>query len=255
MKGSSKIIMGATLTMLLSLAIVLALVLLLLAQLYCSLLLRRRHLRKTPTTTTSAAAPHPQPHPTAPTLSTFYAQGVLHAPRNFLFPAVFHNTSNNPDLETQNYSELPKKPHEVGLMFSSTPPSPAAAFVPMASPKLVHGEDGGGAGREDCVYICNPIYDLEANNVACGAVDDTPFETPDSSPSRLSGSDDNGGQSACCSPASSVALTPMKKLPAKACSVSLKDASSLGTSRSDSIISNNDGASSSSSCSPSTSSW
>ncbi|XP_019191697.1 PREDICTED: uncharacterized protein LOC109186225 [Ipomoea nil] len=240
--------MGATLTMLLSLAIVLGLVLLLLAQLYCSLLLRRRHLRKPTTTATTASAAQLANHPTAPTLSTFYAQGVLHAPRNFLFPAVF----NNLDLETQN-SELPKKPHEVGLMFSSTPPpcSPAA-FIPMASPKLVHGgEDGGATVREDCVYICNPIYDLEAN-MPCGAVVDTPFETPDSSPSRLSGSD--GGQSACCSPASSVALTPMKELPAKACSVSLKDASSLGTSRSDSI-SNNDAVSSSSSCSPSTSSW
>ena len=42
MKGASKVIMGATLVMVVSLAIVLGLILVLLVELYCSLLLRRR---------------------------------------------------------------------------------------------------------------------------------------------------------------------------------------------------------------------
>ncbi|KAJ6372253.1 hypothetical protein OIU76_026688 [Salix suchowensis] len=103
MKGSSKVIMGATLAMVVSLAIVLALVLVLLAELYCSLLLRRRQPR-TPSNTTSTSATitttsttdsslsqSPQPQNQSPSLplSSYYAHGVLLAPRSFLFPESF----------------------------------------------------------------------------------------------------------------------------------------------------------------------
>ncbi|KAM7509504.1 hypothetical protein LguiA_019957 [Lonicera macranthoides] len=92
---------------------------------------------------------------------------------------------------------------------------------------------------DNLVYISNPIYDNEA---------DTPFETPDTSPSRLGGEGSSGEEG-------SPAVTPMKKLPADGCSVSLRD---LGTSGSeDSNYSKNGGYSSSSaSGSPCTSpSW
>ncbi|PIA65058.1 hypothetical protein AQUCO_00100499v1 [Aquilegia coerulea] len=91
----------------------------------------------------------------------------------------------------------------------------------------------------------------------------TPFETPDTSPSRLgiSGSssedDDYNREASVSSPLSlplTPPLTPMKKLPAQASSISLRDARSLGTSVSGSDSVN--GPSSSSSGSPRTSpSW
>nr|XP_009610747.1 uncharacterized protein LOC104104381 [Nicotiana tomentosiformis] len=238
--------MAATLVMVVSLAIVLGLVLVLLAELYCSLLIRqRRQLQKTPlNSSTSATAAQSSKEPprqqqnqsTASTLSDFYAQGVLHAPRNFLIPAVTRNDKF--DLEMQSSAQVSSIHHQVGLIFSSPHSHP---FISNLSPKLVHqfplqcsnieGVDGG-ATKKQLVYISNPIYDNEACRPSKG---DTLFETPDSSPSRLetihsSGKDDNGsGQSSLSSP-SSLPLTPMKKLPAVACSVSLRDARSLGTS-------------------------
>ncbi|XVE70353.1 hypothetical protein DITRI_Ditri10aG0065800 [Diplodiscus trichospermus] len=65
MKWASKVIMGATLVMLVSLSIVLALILVLLAELYCSLLICKQHQLKdsitsfaiaNTTTATTAAA-------------------------------------------------------------------------------------------------------------------------------------------------------------------------------------------------------
>lgn len=118
----------------------------------------------------------------------------------------------------------------------------------------------------DFLYISNPIYDNQATNAA-----DTPFETPASSPSCLedgcscsSDSEEDGGEicvnevkidpSSVCSPLTPP-LTPMKKLPAQACSVPLRDVRSLGTS-SNNDTNSNIGLSSSASCSPTTSpSW
>lgn len=108
------------------------------------------------------------------------------------------------------------------------------------------------------MYISNPIYDNDASRVS-GV--NTPFETPDSSPSRLemagsSSGEDEIAQPSPSSPSSPLTppLTPMKKLPAEASSISLRNARSLGTSVSDS--NSNHGLSSSSSGSPCTSpSW
>lgn len=281
MKGTSKVIMGATLVMVVSLAIVLGLVLVLLIELYCSLLLRRRRLRNTtPNTTTNISSPlHTQTQEqSASPLSSFYAQGVLDAPRSFLFPAV---SSKETKVEMKNQSfqlhhsvldihtqEPNTSPHCLGII---SPSSPSTSFItppqPIQETTAQVGSNsacddkacGGGIGGEHFVYISNPIYDNDACRLSRA---DTPFETPDTSPSRLksgggSSSEDEIAQASPSSPQSvpnTPPLTPMKKLPAEACSVSLRDARSLGTSGSDSV--SNNGHSSSSSGSPCTSpSW
>uniref|UniRef100_A0A5B6YIL6 Uncharacterized protein n=1 Tax=Davidia involucrata TaxID=16924 RepID=A0A5B6YIL6_DAVIN len=285
MKGTSKVIMGATLIMVVSLAIVLGLVLVLLAELYCSLLLRRRQLRTTTSSTTAAAAaiaatttttdsssqpqqPQDQSSAVAPPFSNFYAQGVLRAPRSLLFPAV-SNKEEKVDIEKQ-YSQFYQilesqtqepnsTPHRIGLVTPS-PPSPSLP-QPIQKVSLQVGNDGvcgSGGGGLHFVCISNPIYD---NEVGRPSREDTPYETPDSSPSRLemggSSGEDDKDQSSPSSPSSlpiTPPLTPMKKLPAEACSVSLRDARSLATSGSDS--NSNNGISSTSSGSPCTSpSW
>ena len=288
MKGTSKVIMGATLVMVISLAVVLGLILVLLAELYCSLLLRRRHLRNstnntaiptaaaaTPQTTTIATASssyYPSQHfPPPPFNNKVYAQGVLQAPRSFLFPSVSC-------MEEQNANASPRR---IGLV---SVPSPLASFISRAPPPKHVQEDplqGSAsetlcchdhesccsAGEHHLVYISNPIYENEEGKVSAETILNTPFETPDTSPSRLersisggsSGDDDDDdnvvvvGAAVASSPCTPH-LTPMKKLPAEACSVSLRDARSLGTSASDSR--SNNCLSSSSSGSPCTSpSW
>lgn len=292
MRGTSKVIMGATLVMVVSLAIVVGLILVLLAELYCSLLLRRRQLRDTnsetattttaiatvPTTTStpSSEPSQPQNQSSPPPLRSFYAQGVLHAPRSLLFPA-FSTKEDNAESKKQHSKlhhiidvlqtqETNTSPRQIGLLSaSSSPPTP---FIHITTPKPiqeVHIQGGGGDTTcndkdsgigEHFMYISNPIYDNDARP----SIVDTPFETPDTSPSRLemsgSSGDDEVAQTSPCSPSSPTTppLTPMKKLPAEACSVSLKNARSLGTSGSES--NSNNGHSSSSSGSPCTSpSW
>ncbi|XP_062148240.1 cell wall protein RBT1 [Alnus glutinosa] len=259
MRGTSKVIMGATLVMVVSLAIVLGLILVLLAELYCSLLLRRRQLRNTTSDTptaavmTSTTATNPtssQPShskdesPPSPH-SSFYAQGVLQAPRSLLFPAVSgiedeaetkKLTHHIIDVQTQ---ESNASPRQIGLLSASSPPTPC-------------NDKASGCG-EHFVYISNPIYD---NDAMPSGVDSTPFETPDTSPSRLDTGGSSGDDDEVPQPSSPTTppLTPMKKLPAEACSVSLRNARSFGTSGSDSNSGN--GRSSSSSGSPCTSpSW
>lgn len=284
MKGTSQVIMGATLIVVVSIGIVLGLVLVLLAQLYCSLLLRRRRPLRASTsnipnsraaaTSNDGSPERDQDLSGTPSLSAFYAHGVLHAPRNFLFPAVYGNESNE-DLEKQRDSQIPNQqptssPNELHRHVFSLPSSPS--FVPLAPPRLIpeapldststrNDEFCGGSSKETYIYISNPIYDNVGNRPSRVA---TPFETPDSSPSRLdtncsSGEDDNDNAKSTASSPSSLPMTtpplsPIKKLPAQACSISLRDARSLATSGSDS---NNEGISSSStSGSPCTSpSW
>ncbi|XP_059638118.1 uncharacterized protein LOC132280030 [Cornus florida] len=281
MKGTSKVIMGATLVMVVGLAIVLGLVLVLLAELYCSLLLRRRKQEITTSSTTTAATTttaiatdssclHKQPQDesgAAPPLSSFYAQGVLRAPRNFLFPAVSEKELES-DIEKQQQSQPlqtqppSSTPHRIGLVTPS-PSSPSFVCSPPLIPKVSLQGDSStsndgvcGRGEEQFMYISNPIYDNEAGMPSRA---DTPFETPDTSPSHLemggfSGDDDQPSPSSPSSLPTTPPLTPMKKLPAEGCSVCLRDARSLATSGSDS--NSNNGVSSSSSGSPCTSpSW
>lgn len=267
MKGTSKVIMGATLVMVVSLAIVLGLILVLLAELYCSLLLRRRQLRNsthsdtptaTVTTSTTATNPSSSSQPlhskdessTPPHSTSFYAQGVIQAPRSLLFPAVsaIEDESETKKLHCQlqhiidvQTQESNTSPRQIGLVSSSSPPTPC-------------NDKASGCG-EHFVYISNPIYDNDA--LPSGVEDSTPFETPDTSPSRLEMGSTSGDDEEVPQPSSpnTPPLTPMKKLPAEACSVSLRNARSFGTSGSDSNSCNN-GRSSSSSGSPCTSpSW
>ncbi|XWS26868.1 hypothetical protein CRYUN_Cryun26dG0067100 [Craigia yunnanensis] len=295
MKEASKVIMGATLVMVVSLAIVLGLILVLLAELYCSLLLRWRQLKDstsgstvsntataaiaaTSSNTTSSFPPQDnyQEQSTSP-LSSFYAQGVLHAPRNFLFPAVLpckqkklenenHLTSLHQVLEV-HAQESKTGPRQIGIL---SPTSSSTSFATSPNPVQEISIQVGtrstntcpGPGVENFVYISNPIYDNDAGRPSRP---DTPFETPDTSPSRLENSGSSGdddekaaqpsqSHGTLYSPPMTPPLSPMKKLPAQACSVSLRDARSLDTSGSDS--NSNNGLSSSSSGSPCTSpSW
>ncbi|QCD92110.1 hypothetical protein DEO72_LG5g171 [Vigna unguiculata] len=259
MKPTSKFIMAATLVMVVTLAIVLGLILVLLAELYCSLLLHRRHLRKKTTIPISAApaattiskppplltphSPPSPPPPPPPSFTTVYSQGVLQAPRSFLFPCK---------------DEPNPTPRGIGLVSVSSS-SPLASFLARAPPPPQSLQPCGG-GMEHLVYISNPIYENESEVKASRV--NTPFETPNTSPSRGSSGEDhdddddrNGGADCSHSPPSlTPPLTPMKKLPAEGSSVSLRDATSLGTSGSDTQSIN--GPSSSSSDTPSTSpSW
>ncbi|KAG4400568.1 hypothetical protein GLYMA_07G086700v4 [Glycine max] len=173
MKGTSKFIMGATLVMVVSLVIVLGLILVLLAELYCSLLLRRRQLRKktntipistTQTTTTipnSSPSNTPQhspspPPPPPPPFSNVYSQGVLQAPRSFLFPCK---------------DEPNATPRGIGLVSVSS--SPLASFLARAPPQSLlqvgasdnespcvdNNKYSCGGVEQHLVYISNPIYE------------------------------------------------------------------------------------------------
>ncbi|OAY53738.1 uncharacterized protein LOC110610983 [Manihot esculenta] len=274
MKGASKVIMGATLVMVVSLAIVLGLILVLLAELYCTLLLRRRQLgitsssatitATTNTTSTTANTSSPQPLNQSHSPHTaYYAPGVLQAPRSLCFPTV--SCKENEASETKKESSQLHHILEVHTQESNT--SPPSTNLPISSHQIreipiqiICSNDNEKAcvgSKQSFVYISNPIYDND------GSVE-TPFETPDSSPSRLetigssSGDEEEIAQPLSSSTPHSLSgsppLTPMKKLPAEASSVSLRDARSLGTSGSDSV--SNNGISSSSSGTPCTSpSW
>ncbi|GAB2219766.1 hypothetical protein Droror1_Dr00007403 [Drosera rotundifolia] len=276
MKETSKVIMGATLVMVLSLAIVLCLVLVLLAELYCSVLLRRRQLRTMPKGSVTAAnsaeaveAPvaHGQDRPpmsSASPLSSFIYQGVLDAPRSFLFPKLPSRREQRrrepDDVENQCSrfrrflgveSSPGSNPSPCQPSILSSPSSPyvtvgelgpsAPALVPEDVAVMTGGVREVGSRRrkeELVVYISNPVYDRNPNGRS-KRIDDTPFETPDTSPSRLEtdvspGEDEDKAmqvEKSPCSPEviSTPPLSPMKELPANACSVSLGTAGSPGS--------------------------
>ncbi|XP_061343826.1 uncharacterized protein LOC133289839 [Gastrolobium bilobum] len=282
MKDTSKVIMGATLVMVVTLAVVLGLILVLLAELYCSLLLRRRQLRNsnsnaiptatTQTTTTrpNASSPSHTQHPQQlysppPPFSSIYTQGVLQAPRSILLPAVSckedvaepkkQNTELHRVVQIQT-QESNASLCKVRVLSASSQPKPTHEdSLPGSTSTTSLCPDKPYSVGEHLVYISNPIYE---NDESQASGSDTPFETPDTSPSRfISGSseEDDVAQASPCgthSPPCTPPLTPMKKLPAEACSVSLRDARSLGGSDSHC----NSGISSSYSGSPCTSpSW
>ncbi|WVZ22347.1 hypothetical protein V8G54_000891 [Vigna mungo] len=260
MKSTSKVIMGATLVMVVTLAVVLALIFVLLAELYCSLLLRRRHRRNNtvpnvstqPTAARASASPsqttshHQQQSP----ISSIYAQGVFQAPISILLPAVSCEEDKAGPRKQIHYPELHQVVQVQIQPRESNPnpsPSPSPSFISItpSKPNLEHPlprttanlchDDKPCSGLEHLVYISNPIYE---NHESQGSGANTPFETPDTSPSRLersgSSEEDETTPSVTHSPPSTPPLTPMKKLPSEACSVSLRDARSLATSCSDS---------------------
>ncbi|XP_018500883.2 LOW QUALITY PROTEIN: uncharacterized protein LOC103938854 [Pyrus x bretschneideri] len=298
MKGTSKVIMGATLVMVVTLAIVVGLILVLLAELYCSLLLRRRQ-HKTNSYSNivadSAAAPHlpstqqSQDHLTGPSLGSFL--GILCAPRSFLslpvssreeYCAVTKKQHSQLlqafDIPVQNQEMLTNtSPCHIGIIMSI--PSPSISFVTSPQPTpddkispshSANCNENAGGGSRGCgggaaeyfVYISNLIYDNETIGRAAEQTLLSKRRTCRHQGWKWWGSSSSSSgtkraqptPSGPSNPITTPPLTPLKKHPAEACSVSLRDARSLGTSGSDS--NSNNGLSSSSSGSPSTSpSW
>ncbi|KAL0737771.1 hypothetical protein Bca4012_013981 [Brassica carinata] len=214
MNSSSKVIMAATMVMVVSLVMVLSLVLVLLAELYCSLLLGRRsrrshHSLTLPTTTIT---------PAAATTTTSLAHAIS--------TTNDHPSPSNTDLSTN--------PLTTGVIQTPKP------FLVTNKTYLHHRESSSlpaspvPSSVDNFIYISNPMYSNDAASKPT-----TPFETPESSPSRLETGDSSsssGEEENDVTPA----LTPMKDLPEKACSVSLQDnARSLESSGSES--NNNDG--------------
>lgn len=252
MKGSSRGVMGETLAMVVSLVLVLGLILVLLAELYCSFFLNRRRLRITSSTTAVAATAASPPQPsqplhqsTIPFGALLYSQEALHhSHRSFLFPSV-------PTKDDDDKQELKNHFHSHTLQIqlepsttNTNPPRPPFKLHPIQ--ELPLQASPSASDQENHVYISNPIFDNDESSP-----EGTAFETPGSSPSQLemegsSGGDDNGSPSSRSQETPSTPpLTPMKKLPAEACSVSLSAARLMGSSGSDS--NSNNGASSSSS--------
>lgn len=121
--------------------IVLSLLLLLLAQLYCSLFLRRRRRHPTSTSTTANTPQYP-PHPSD--LRNFYAQGVLRAPRSFLFPAAADDYSGGEDLEASpNSSATTTTAEQLMTMYNISNPIYDEEGGVRGMRKA---EDGGSAG-------------------------------------------------------------------------------------------------------------
>ncbi|XP_057538060.1 uncharacterized protein LOC130815588 [Amaranthus tricolor] len=229
--------MGATMAILIILAIVMCLVFVLLAELYCSILLRRRKLNdKNPDQSMVANPRNPQqpqnqnqliPSP----LSSFYAQGVLDAPRNFLFPKLPINTEID---ERPKHGKLHQflrvqSPQLLGLASSSLSSSTLQMQQPNSKPEINIEVEFEG---KNLMYISNPIYDNEVSGVGA-----TPFETSDSlPPSQLDRNEEKkeNEKEMKWSPCS-LPLSPMKEVPAKADeSVCLRDAGCLGSSCSES---------------------
>lgn len=181
--GSSNLMMGLTLVLVVCLAVVLGLVLVLLAELYCSIIIRRRD------TTTTVAGDQETLTTTInnpPLTTNLYTQSILTAPpRNILYPSISGDVEKQQSPENkENFQDL-----------------------------------------DHLMYISNPVYDGgDENGRKSRVAGATPFETPDTSPSRLeteeTSSDDDGG----CEKEEEITsvkvvvvtppLTPMKKLPA-----------------------------------------
>ncbi|KAI5441872.1 hypothetical protein KIW84_011071, partial [Lathyrus oleraceus] len=254
MKDTSKVIIGATLVMVVTLAFVIALILVLLAELYCSLLLHRHKLKNkntqtltnTKTTLTNVSSPSqshsPQNSPPPPeNFTNIYSQGVLQPPRNFLFPCM-----ENISKEQQNklHQVINIQTHESLISSTTLSMSPFLSRLPPQPKNTTHQSNVGEVSscleeKKELVYISNPIYENEEEKES-GVKVDTPFETPNTSPSHLEKSDsscdddDGGGDVVVASEVEvyTPPLTPMKKLDAEACSVSLRDVRSLVISES-----------------------
>ncbi|XP_024979787.1 putative protein TPRXL [Cynara cardunculus var. scolymus] len=233
MKAASNLIMWLAMVLLVSLAMVLGLVLLLLAELYCSPLISRccchHHLQPT-TTTGNDSDGHSQSHSDA-------SPSPLHS--------LTTPTDTSDDIEKQLHQ--PPENQDSGR----TQHQDKSGQGKVATGKRCSGDSVNGCS---IVYISNPIFDDENGRGSTVAGDDddddkTPFETPDTSPSRLETEDSSGDEEIS---SSRTPLTPMKKLPAGACTVAQKDGGRLMGAWGSDTNSKND-VSSSSSSTPSTS--
>ncbi|XP_044970795.1 uncharacterized protein LOC123431045 [Hordeum vulgare subsp. vulgare] len=215
--GMSRLSVGVSVMVALSLAVFLTIVILLLADLFCSHL-RRRRLRAdatdpphkwpkrgrgvagsfSPPHTAGTAADDASVATTATTTTTarealtstppfYYAHGVMCAPsRKDLLLAI-------PRLEAAVWRWSPARR-------SSPSPSPPRSDEPTA-----RGSSSSSAHSDGLMYISNPVYERGA---AAGHEHDTPFETPEASPSRC-GITEEGREGGAFSPP----LSMMRKLP------------------------------------------
>ncbi|KAL2555193.1 uncharacterized protein Fot_08812 [Forsythia ovata] len=188
-KSTSKIVMGATIVMIVIVALVLAVVLILLAQLYCSLFLRRRNKsRFSPTNSIPATPQQINGLSAAPSsLSSFYSQGVLPAPRNFLFPAI------STDLEKQN-SQVDSSSMKQFVYISNpiydTPPfltpntSPSQLEETIETPPLTPmkklPDEGCSVSLRDARSLCTTASDSNSNNYC---ISTSSLGSPSTSPS------------------------------------------------------------------------
>ncbi|VAH37917.1 uncharacterized protein LOC119352200 [Triticum dicoccoides] len=208
--GVSRLSVGVSVMVALSLAVFLTIVILLLADLFCSHL-RRRRLRadaieapphKWPKHGHGGAGSSSPPHITGTaddaSVSTtargaltstppfYYAHGVMCAPtRKDLLLAI-------PRLEAAVWRWSPARR-------SSPSPSPPRSDEPTAR------GSSSSAHSDGLMYISNPVYERGA---AAGHGHDTPFETPDASPSRCGITEEERGDGAFSPP-----LPMMRKLP------------------------------------------
>ncbi|KAM3390682.1 hypothetical protein ACQJBY_012340 [Aegilops geniculata] len=216
--GVSRLSVGVSVMVALSLAVFLTIVILLLADLFCSHL-RRRRLRadamkapphKWPKRSHGGAGSFSPPHAagtaaddasvatTATTATTtarealtstppfYYAHGVMCAPsRKDLLLAI-------PRLEAAVWRWSPARR-------SAPSPSPPRSDEPTAR------GSSSSAHSDGLMYISNPVYERGA---PAGHGHDTPFETPEASPSRY-GITEEGREGGAFSPP----LPMMRKLP------------------------------------------
>ncbi|CAL9238822.1 unnamed protein product [Arabidopsis halleri] len=173
---------------------------LLLAELHCSLLLRRRRHTSLNLPITTV--------PTAATTTTTLNQVISTTSNDNTSPSNINSSSPNP-LYT-GVLQTPTKTH-----FHHEPSLQAS--LDLIQETIVN--DSG----DNFIYISNPMYSNEATSKPT-----TPFETPESSPSRLETGESSSSSSSGeeedndIIEVSTPTLAPMKDLPEKACSVSLK---------------------------------
>jgi hypothetical protein len=205
--GMSKLTVGVCIMVALSLAVFLTIVILLLADLFCSHL-RRRRLRadaemaphKRPKLGVPASSPpHTADDASVATTTTtathealsstppfYYAHGVMCAPtRKDLLLAI-------PKLEAAVWKWSPARR-------SSPSPSP-----PRSEPTA--RESSSSAYSDGFLRISNPVYERRTTAAPGGYEEDTPFDTPDASPSP--GGITEEGEGAFSPP-----LSMMRKLP------------------------------------------
>lgn len=253
MQRISKLAMGSAMVVVVCLSLVVVLLLMLYVELCCSFLWRRRWRRRqlqTPLPTTAASCgggvlpctnpqkklqgddevftspsagqeggsvvfsplQKPAVSPTTAAAAYYYAHGVLQTPAGFFFTTVPHPAAlaaSTKQGEGPGSKEMPL--HFVGVI-----PSPRSATRRGAA-----CDSGSGyTSEEHFVCISNPIYEGACSSTAAGDDGDggcTPFETPDTSPSRLevddNGDEDNEDEGELERCENSPALKPMKKLP------------------------------------------
>lgn len=143
-------------------AMALSLVLVVLAELYCTLLLRQRRRPNPPPTASNASPRHPI---SAPSLRSFYAQGVIRTPRSFLF---HHQELASPESSTTDDPDQ--------LMYICNPMYDKIMLTPLDTPATspshldieAGSSTGSGSGGESLPLSPMKKLPVEGASVALG---------------------------------------------------------------------------------------